>query len=231
MPRLRRGLLALILPALIILVMAGQPGHAGEPVAHIERQLGEAVIIRAGNPIRLTAGTEIMVRDRLVTPAEGRLEAAFADGTTVTLAENSELAIDAWHFAPGDGENRLFIRQVSGSVKVVAGQVHPLRLRTPVAVVGVRGTQFWAGPLEDRFGVLLIEGGITVENTSGRVDLSEPGTGIFIAAAEGPPPERFAEPAEAWIGPGAPPARGGKLSEPEPWTPDRVLKALDAVSF
>ena len=172
-----------------------------------------------------------MVHDHLVTAAGGRMEVVFHDGTTLTLAENSELAIDLWHFAPGDAENRLFIRQISGSVKVMAGDVHPLRLRTPVAVIGVRGTQFWAGPLEGRFGVLLIEGGITVENISGRVDLSEPGTGIFIAAAEGPPPDRLAEPAEAWIGAGAPPARGGKLSTPEPWASDRVLKALDAVSF
>ena len=69
-----------------------------------------------------------MVHDRLLTASGGRMEVVFHDGTTITLAENSELTIDLWPFAPSDVENHLFIRQIS--VKVVAGNVHPLRLRT-----------------------------------------------------------------------------------------------------
>ncbi|TAN78875.1 MAG: hypothetical protein EPN20_00750 [Magnetospirillum sp.] len=223
-------------PALLALLVVGHAGFAAEPAARITRQTGETRVLRAGVSVPLAAGGEVFARDHLTAAAGGRLEASFADGTIVTLAGSSEVAIDSWRFTPDDNDSRLFLRLITGSVMVVAGRVaelpdQQLRLRTPVATVGVRGTRFWAGPLEGRFGVLLLEGGVYVENTSGRVDLSAAGTGVFIAAPPSTAPEDLTEPADAWIGPGAPPARGGPLSEPEAWNPERVARALDAVSF
>lgn len=228
LPRL--GLVLLVLLALV------QAGVAAEPAGRIGRQTGEASITRAGLGILPSGGTGIFQRDHLTTAAGGRMEAVFTDGTTITLAESSEVAIDSWRFNPDTNTGRLFLRLVSGAVLVEAGRLagaqdQQLRLRTPVATIGVRGTRFWAGPLEGRFGVLLLEGGVSVENTSGRVELSSPGTGVFIAAPEGAAPGELAEPADAWVGPGAPPARGGPLTQPEPWNADRVAHALSAVSF
>ena len=215
---------------------SGPPALAAEPAGRIGRLSGEAVVLRAGVLAPLGVGGAIFSRDHLSTTAGGRVEAIFADGTSITLAEESEVVIDAWRLDFEAGDGRLFLRLVSGAIKLAAGRLaelpgEQLRLRTPVATVGVRGTRFWAGPMEGRFGVLLLEGGVSVENTSGRVELSAPGTGVFIAVPEGPPPPELAEPADAWIGPGAPPASGGPLSEPEAWASDRVARALDAVSF
>lgn len=222
--------------ALLILLMAGPLGLAAEPAGWIRRQAGDVSVVRIGVEVPPAAGVEVFQRDLLTTAVGGRLEVGFVDGTVIILAESSVVSIDSWHFDPDDHDSSLFLRLKAGSIMVVAARMAKLTgqqlwLRTPVATVGVRGTQFWTGPLDGRFGVLLLAGEVSVENTSGRVELSQPGTGVFIAPPEGVVPSELAEPADAWIGPGAPPARGGPLSEPEIWNAERVGHVLDAVSF
>jgi hypothetical protein len=54
---------------------------------------------------------------------------------------------------------------------------------TPVAIVGIRGTEFWGGPIDDQaLGVFLLEGAVSVSNAAGQQILSRPGQGTNIAA-------------------------------------------------
>jgi len=55
----------------------------------------------------------------------------------------------------------------------------PEDFSTPVASLGVRGTEFWSGPL----GVLLLEPAINVSNQAGSVILKVAGQGTFIQSA------------------------------------------------
>ena len=49
---------------------------------------------------------------------------------------------------------------------------------TPVAVVGIRGTEFWGGPIDDQaLGIFLIEGSVSVSNGAGQQILNLPGQG------------------------------------------------------
>jgi len=79
---------------------------------------------------------------------------------------------------------------------------------TPVANVGIRGTEFWGGPIDDQaLGVFLIEGSVRVSNAAGERILSQRGQGTNIAT------------------PGAAP---GPVTL---WPPDKVSRALAAVAF
>ena len=53
----------------------------------------------------------------------------------------------------------------------------------------MRGTEFWGGPIDAKYGVLLLEGEIIVSNQAGRVRLSKTGEGTNIATPLGPPSE------------------------------------------
>jgi hypothetical protein len=79
---------------------------------------------------------------------------------------------------------------------------------TPVATVGVRGTDFWAGPIDNQaLGVLLVEGAVSVSNRAGSQVLDQRGQGTNIATARSPPgPVTF-------------------------WPQDKVNRALAAVAF
>jgi hypothetical protein len=51
----------------------------------------------------------------------------------------------------------------------------------------VRGTEFWGGPIDARYGVLLLEGEVTVSNAAGSLTLSKPGQGTDIPSPLDPP--------------------------------------------
>ncbi|MGB6441171.1 MAG: hypothetical protein WBE89_18005 [Methyloceanibacter sp.] len=67
-----------------------------------------------------------------------------------------------------------------------------IAVSTPVADIAVRSTEFWGGPL-DKYGVLVLEGELTVSNQSGSVTLSGTGQGTDVPSPLDPP-----GPAKAW---------------------------------
>jgi ferric-dicitrate binding protein FerR (iron transport regulator) len=214
-----------LLAIFALITWAAGSALAGEPAARVVTVEGEAVALRAGQVLPLAPGAEIHARDHLSTAPGAKLKARFDDGTTVVLAGASAAAVDIRH---GD---TLALRLTDGAILVEAGRVGDLRLRIPVAVVGVRGTRFWAGPVDGRFGVLLLDGGIWVENRSGRVELDIGGTGVFLPPPEGPVPPELAEEAGAWAGPGAPPLPGGPASPPMAWPTDLTTRVLSGVTI
>ena len=91
---------------------------------------------------------------------------------------------------------------MSGQVSKLASA--DVSVTTPVAVVGIRGTEFWGGPIDDQaLGVFLIEGSVSVSNGAGQQILNLPGQGTNIAA---PGPVTF-------------------------WPPDKVGRAIATVTF
>jgi hypothetical protein len=61
---------------------------------------------------------------------------------------------------------------------------------TAVATLGIRGTEFWGGPIDDQaLGVFLVQGAVSVSNATGEQILRQPGQGTNIAtpgSAPGP---------------------------------------------
>ena len=74
-------------------------------------------------------------------------------------------------------------------------------------MIGVRGTDFWAGPSRGQYGVLLLEGAISVTNPAGQRILTTPGTGVNLTSNGVPP------------------------SEVATWGTGRAAEALAAVAF
>jgi hypothetical protein len=70
-----------------------------------------------------------------------------------------------------------------------------IAVSTPLADIGVRGTEFWGGPL-DTYGVLLLEGEVSVSNQAGSVVLAKPGQGTDIPSPLDPPGAPTAWPEE-----------------------------------
>ena len=82
-----------------------------------------------------------------------------------------------------------------GAFRFLSGQASKLAssdvtVTTPFAIIGIRGTEFWGGPIDNQaLGVFLIEGAVSVSNAAGGQILSETGQGTNIAtpgAAPGP---------------------------------------------
>src|SRR5262245_58897818 len=99
----------------------------------------------------------------------------FGDDTVLTLGGNAILVIDRYVYDPDQNAGETLIQTTKGAFLFASGRIkglkqHNITVSTPVAEIGVRGTQFWGGPL-DKYGVLVLEGEITVSNEASKVQL------------------------------------------------------------
>jgi len=142
----------------------------------------------------LGLNTSVILNETVSTGAAARLEVTFKDNTRLTLGENARLTLDRYVFNPAAGRGTIRFRVV-GAFRFLSGQLSKLArsdvsVTTPVATIGVRGTEFWGGPIDDQaLGVFLIEGAVRVSNAAGVQILNRPGQGTNIArpgAAPGP---------------------------------------------
>jgi hypothetical protein len=71
------------------------------------------------------------------------------DDTKLSLGPESEIQISSFAFAPAEGRLALVAKFAHGVLAFVSGRIAKLspdavRIETPVAILGVRGTQFLA---------------------------------------------------------------------------------------
>ena len=134
-----------VLTAVAISVGAGtaiaQPSAAGR----IDRLAGTAVILRAGAQVPLKAGDTVLETDVLRTGPDGRIGVTLKDDTRLSLGPASEVRLEKFLYSPSEGKIGLALRVVRGLVAYVSGRIAKIapdavRLETPAAIVGVRGT-------------------------------------------------------------------------------------------
>jgi len=187
-------------PRLIVVAMtflaclAGSQTAAQEAIGAVSRIQGEASATRDGATRRLGLNTSVFLKDVVSTGETARLEVTFADNTRLTLGEKAKLTLDTYVFNPAAGSGTIKFGLV-GSMRFLSGQVSKLAnsdvsVTTPVASLGIRGTEFWGGPIDNQaLSVFLIEGAVSVSNAAGEQILSRPGQGTNIAtpgSAPGP---------------------------------------------
>jgi hypothetical protein len=203
--RVLAGLSVLTTP--LVAAAAEDTEHAGL----VNKVENEAQIISASGATTATVGTPVHMKDELRTGANGRLQVTFRDNTVLTLGEHASVVIDRYVYDPDHGIGATVLQATKGAFRFATGRMkelkdHKIAVSTPVADIGVRGTEFWGGPL-DKYGVLLLEGEVSVSNQAGSVVLSKPGQGTDIPS-----------PLNA---PGAPSA----------WPADKVTRAIETVTL
>jgi hypothetical protein len=133
--------------AALLFVLMAEPAFSQQPVdvGRIKVVTGSAFIVRAGALVPAQAGQAVFQADGLRTGAGGRLGITLRDDTRLSLGPNSEVRLDRFAYAPAESQVGLVLRIVRGVVAYVSGRIAKLspdsiRLETPGAIVGVRGT-------------------------------------------------------------------------------------------
>ena len=128
------------------------------------------------------------------------------DDTVVTLGDNTRFEVRDYlvsaEFVTGNvalGLHEGVLRLVTGGL--TGGPERPLVVTTPLATIGVRGTDFWGQQSAELLQVALLGGaGVYVENRAGRVEITEIGAVTSVTApdrAPSPPLRLTAEQLEA----------------------------------
>ena len=181
-------------------------------VGIVKKVENEAAIVVASAARPAVVGMAVHLKDGLRTGAQGRMLVVFRDDTELTLGEKASVVIDRYVYDPDKGIGETFLQTTRGAFRFATGRLEDLKEKTIVistsfADIAVRGTEFWGGPIDAKYGVLLLEGEIIVSNQAGRVRLSKTGEGTNIATPLGPP------------------------SEPTIWPESKVSRAIETVTL
>lgn len=133
--------------ALVLVCAVAAPVVAQErPVAgRIKISSGSAFIVREGAQIPAQPGQVVFEADGLRTAGDGKIGVTLNDDTRLSLGPNSELKLDRFMYAPADSGFGLVVKFVKGAATYVSGRIaklapNSIRLETPAAIIGVRGT-------------------------------------------------------------------------------------------
>ncbi len=133
---------ALLLAGVVASPVAAQV----RPVAgRIKVSTGPAFIVRDGAQIPAQVGEVVFEADGLRTGGDGKIGLTLNDDTRLSLGPNSELKLDRFMYSPADSAFGLVLKFVRGAATYVSGRIAKLapdsiRLETPAAIIGVRGT-------------------------------------------------------------------------------------------
>jgi hypothetical protein len=170
------------LAILFFLASTFNAGAAGAAAVGTVTQVQNQAQIGAATAV---VGAPVHMSDRLRTGAGARLEVTFNDKSLLTLGENANVVIDRYVFNPNKSSAQVVLNATQGAFRFAGGKIEQMNqknivVNTPNAALAVRGTHFWAGPIDGKYGVLLLSGNVGVKNRAGSVTLARPGMGTDI---------------------------------------------------
>jgi hypothetical protein len=203
------AILAVLIPATF--ASAAEPEDSDQ-VGLVNKVENQAQLISVAGATTAVVGTAVHMKDELRTGAGARLQVTFRDDTVLTLGEHASVRIDRYVYDPDQGVGETVLQATKGAFRFATGKIKELKdkkiaVSTPVADIGVRGTEFWGGLINAKYGVLLLEGEVTVSNQAGSVTLAGSGQGTDVPS-----------PLDA---PGAPSA----------WPAEKVARAIESVAL
>jgi len=132
-----RGISLLILSTSVIANIGLVTNFSGS--AAIERDEGFEVY-----EVEKDLGVEML---DVIATAKGKVQINFIDDTRVDVTEHSRLVIDDFVYDPASQEGSLSLKASLGTIRYASGQIaknskQNVKITTPSAVIGVRGTDF-----------------------------------------------------------------------------------------
>ena len=132
---------------LMAIAAAAAVSAFGADVGTVKVSNGSVTIERDGSRMPAPVGTELRLSDVVVTGADGAAGLTFSDNSLVSVGPDSRFAIDRYAFDTttyaGEFQGTLSKgRLVAVSGKMVKQSPESMKIRTPSAVMGVRGTEF-----------------------------------------------------------------------------------------
>ena len=137
-------ILVTVLGTALALLASGEA--EAQDVGRIKTVKGAVHIERVGQPQPALVGNGVRQADVLVTGPDGAVGVTLADDTLLSAGPNSVLAVERFVYdgvKPGVLEAAL----TKGTLAVVSGRIakqapDSMRVKTPAAILGVRGTEF-----------------------------------------------------------------------------------------
>jgi hypothetical protein len=116
-------------------------------IGQIKNAKGEVSVERAGQAQPGSVGLRLQTSDVVRTGADGSVGISMSDNSLLSLGPNSQLSLDRYEFDSTTQQGAFDASLRKGSLAVSSGRIakqspEAMTVRTPFAVLGVRGTEF-----------------------------------------------------------------------------------------
>ena len=116
-------------------------------VGQVKTAKGTVHVERDGKRLPASVGMPIRQADAVVTGADGSVGVTFSDNSLLSTGPNSVLVVDRYSFDSTTHAGRFDASLKKGTLAVVSGKMvkqspEAMKVRTPAAIMGVRGTEF-----------------------------------------------------------------------------------------
>src|SRR6202142_3236899 len=131
-------------------------------IEHVNAVVVQANAASQSEPTKV--GDSVFLGDIVQTGADGKVSITFADTTAFNLSSNARMVLDEFVYDPNGKSNASLFSLTKGTFTFVAGKVAKtgdMKVNTPVATMGIRGTMPHVEIAEDgsaKFSTLIEEG-------------------------------------------------------------------------
>lgn len=124
------------------------------PVMAKEKQAGKTLLTRGSvigkrvsGAVKLKRRSPIFEKDEIRVGKNGRAQFRMVDHAIISLQQNSVLQIKKYKFTKGDPTNSALLELLTGGLRTITGAIgkgnkKAYELRTPLATIGIRGTDY-----------------------------------------------------------------------------------------
>jgi len=160
----------LIAVAMLVLLV---PGAAfADPVGSFSRTEGNVDLLRKGDTkaVSVQVGDAVSMGDAIRTKRDGKAEIRFNDDTVIQLAPETRITIDQYTYTSANTRERGFLSLFRGKIRAIVSKVKAaavpvvgkteanFNVKTPTAIAGVKGTDFFVYYERGITGVIYLDG-------------------------------------------------------------------------
>jgi hypothetical protein len=124
------------------------PATIDERAGILKTVRGNVQLLSADGASRVASAGDVLAPiDRVMTGPDSGASVVLRDGTKIVVGPSSRLDLKEFHFDSTTQDGGMLVSLLRGSLRMITGLIgktHPdaVRVETPTAVIGIRGTDF-----------------------------------------------------------------------------------------
>jgi hypothetical protein len=116
-------------------------------VAQIKTVSGQTEIVRNGAHTVARIGDPLYEKDTIETGPDGSIGITFIDNTVMSSGPDSQIVLEDYKFNSSNFKGSMLADMNRGTVSMISGDIArsspgAMKIKTPTAILGVRGTRF-----------------------------------------------------------------------------------------
>jgi hypothetical protein len=130
----------------VLIATAISAAAEGPRIGQVKTVSGEVMILRDSARLPVKPGDPVYTKDVVETGEHGSVGISFVDNSVFSTGPNSQIGLDQFRFDATTG-GEMLASMPRGTLSVVSGEITKkspgaLKIKTPTAILGVRGTTF-----------------------------------------------------------------------------------------